>query len=71
MQGTIKTIVQGKGFGFISVPGQEKDIFFHADELGGLRMEDFKEGDVVTFEIAQGDKGAFAKNVVRADAAAM
>jgi cold shock CspA family protein len=35
MEGTIKTIVSEKGFGFITVEGEEKDLFFHKnDRLG-------------------------------------
>ena len=65
MKGTIKTLTT-KGFGFITVEGEAKDLFFHSTELNGVAFDDLKEGDVVTFEIAQGDKGPAAKNVARA-----
>lgn len=62
MQGTIKKIVTGKNFGFISHEG-EKDLFFHANNLDGISFEELREGDSVTFEVEQGDKGPAAINV--------
>jgi CspA family cold shock protein len=69
MKGTIKTLVEGKPFGFIFQEGQkegEKDLFFHESELRGVALNELKSGDAVTFEVDQGDKGPFAKNVSRA-----
>jgi len=65
-QGTIARLVKDRGFGFISQDGQEKDLFFHANELKGVEYNDLKEGDPVTFEIADGPKGQNATNVSRA-----
>lgn len=66
MKGTIKTKVAQKGFGFISRDGEAKDLFFHSKELNGVTFDELKEGDVVTFEVAQGEKGPYATNVSRA-----
>jgi len=63
MKGTIKTIVAAKGFGFISREGETKDLFFHSTELNGVAFEDLREGDIVTFELTQSDKGPAATNV--------
>ena len=63
--GTIKTLTE-KGFGFISRPGEAKDLFFHSKELKGVTYAELKVGDTLTFEIAQGDKGPSAVNVSRA-----
>mgnify|MGYP003393585334 CR=1 FL=1 len=63
MKGTIKTIVAAKGFGFISREGETKDLFFHSTELNGVAFEDLREGDTVTFELTQSDKGPAATNV--------
>lgn len=52
-----------KGYGFIAREGEDKDLFFHANELQGTEFESLKEGDKVTFEIQQGDKGPHATNV--------
>jgi CspA family cold shock protein len=66
MTGTIKTIVAGKNFGFISREGEAKDLFFHANDLSGVTFEELKVGDVVSFDVADGQKGPSAKNVTRA-----
>lgn len=55
-----------RGFGFISQDGQEKDLFFHASELQGVEYNDLQEGDEVTFEVTEGQKGLSAVNVSRA-----
>ena len=52
-----------KGYGFIAREGEDKDLFFHANELQGTEFESLKEGDKVTFEVQQGDKGPHATNV--------
>ncbi|MCR4256522.1 MAG: cold shock domain-containing protein, partial [Candidatus Uhrbacteria bacterium] len=54
------------GFGFIGAEGQEKDLFFHGKSLVGVQFDDLREGDAVTFEIEQSDKGPNAVNVQRA-----
>lgn len=65
MTGTIKKIMD-KGFGFIAVEGQSKDIFFHSNSLVGVAFDDLREGDNVTFEIEESPKGPNAVNVQRA-----
>lgn len=65
MQGTIKTLTD-KGFGFISREGESKDLFFHSKELRGVTFDELREGDTVTFEIVDGEKGPAAVNVSRA-----
>ena len=54
-----------KGFGFISREGEEKDLFFHSNEMVGIDFESLNEGDEVTFEVAEGDKGPNAVKVSR------
>lgn len=63
MKGTIKTLTD-KGFGFISREGQSKDLFFHSSELQGVNFNDLRQGDIVEFGVADGEKGPFATNVV-------
>ncbi len=65
MTGTIKRLTD-KGFGFIAVEGEEKDLFFHMSALSGATFEDLQEGDAVTFETEDSDKGPRATNVQRA-----
>ena len=63
-EGTIARLTD-KGFGFIKVAGQEKDLFFHSNELVGVAFDSLKEGDKVTFEIAESPKGPNAVKVSR------
>lgn len=63
--GTIARLTD-KGFGFISREGQEKDLFFHSNELQGVRFDELREGDKVTFEVAESPKGPNAIKVSRA-----
>lgn len=65
MKGTIKTLTP-RGFGFISREGESKDLFFHSKELKGVTFDELKVGDVVSFEVANGEKGPSAVNVSRA-----
>ncbi|HEY9582792.1 MAG TPA: cold shock domain-containing protein [Candidatus Paceibacterota bacterium] len=66
MTGTIKTILADKKFGFITVEGREKDLFFHKEKVVGVEFDDLKIGDVVSFEIDEtGPKGPAAVNVTR------
>ena len=68
MNGTIKTLVTDRKFGFITREGQEagtKDLFFHSEDLDGVTFEELKEGDKVAFEEVVGEKGPAAKNVKR------
>jgi CspA family cold shock protein len=61
-QGTIAKKMD-KGFGFIKIEGEEKDLFFHATELQGIGFDDLSEGDAVEFEVVDGQKGLNATNV--------
>ena len=65
MQGTIKTLTD-RGFGFIAREGETKDLFFHSKDLNGVTFEELKVGDVLTFEVSEGQKGPAAVNVSRA-----
>jgi CspA family cold shock protein len=64
-EGTIARLTD-KGFGFISREGEEKDLFFHSNDLEGVDYRDLNEGDKVTFEVAEGPKGLNAVSVSRA-----
>ncbi len=66
MNGTIKKLVAERGFGFISREGEAKDLFFHSKDVKGVTFEELREGDAVTFDVEDGQKGPAAKNVSRA-----
>ena len=63
-EGTIASLTD-RGFGFIAREGEEKDLFFHSNELQGVEFNDLKEGDKVTFEVADSPKGPNAIKVSR------
>lgn len=64
MNGVIKKKTE-KGFGFITVEGQEKDLFFHSNALVDVTFDELKEGDKVTFDTEETQKGMNATNVKR------
>jgi len=65
MTGIIKKIMD-KGFGFITPEGGDKDIFFHSNSLVGVAFTELREGDAVSFETEETEKGKNAINVQRA-----
>ena len=65
MKGSIKKIMP-QGFGFIGPEDGAKDIFFHANSLVGVGIDDLREGDSVSFETEDTPKGVSAVNVQRA-----
>ena len=62
MNGKVKTKTD-KGFGFISREGEEKDLFFHSNDLDGVSFDELQEGAEVTFDVEQGERGPSAKKV--------
>lgn len=64
MEGKIARLTD-RGFGFISVEGEDKELFFHSNELVDVEFDDLKEGDQVTFEKAESPKGPNATQVKR------
>ncbi len=65
MTGTIKRLTD-KGFGFIGQEGEEKDLFFHTSALVDVTYDELREGDTVSFEVEDSEKGPRATNVQRA-----
>lgn len=65
MTGVIKKKTD-KGFGFITVAGQDKDLFFHSKALVGVTFDELNEGDTVSFDTEESPKGMNAVNVQRA-----
>ena len=57
--------IMDKGFGFIKVEGQEKDLFFHMNEVNG-DFDSLRDGDDVSFDVVDGPKGPSAVNVTKA-----
>ena len=62
--GTVKWFNSQKGFGFIATE-DGSDIFVHYSDISAEGYKALKEGDAVTFEIVEGEKGLKAENVVK------
>ena len=60
--GIVKWFNSSKGYGFIEQEGGP-DVFVHHTGINGSGFKDHDEGDSVTFEIEQGQKGPAAVNV--------
>ena len=64
-QGTVKWFNAEKGFGFIAREDGD-DVFVHFSAIQGDGFKTLEEGQEVTFEIVQGNRGDQAANVVKA-----
>jgi CspA family cold shock protein len=63
-QGVVSYVNEEKGFGFITVEGREKDLFFHSKDLKNVDFESIKKGSKVSFEfVEESPKGFSAKGV--------
>ena len=59
--GTIKRLTD-KGFGFIAA-ADGTEYFFHQSACRGMRFDELREGQSVSFEVGKGPKGPRAENV--------
>ncbi len=63
-QGTVKWFNADKGFGFIEVEGQD-DVFVHFSAIQGDGFKTLEEGQSVSFDIEEGNRGPQAANVTK------
>ncbi|MEU9374228.1 cold-shock protein [Streptomyces sp. NPDC048255] len=63
--GTVKWFNSEKGFGFIAQAGGGPDVFAHYSNISGNGYRELVEGETVSFDITQGQKGPQAENIVR------
>ena len=62
-KGTVKWFNDSKGFGFVTPEGGGDDLFAHFTAIQGSGFKTLKEGQRVTFEVANGPKGKQATNI--------
>ena len=65
MEGRVKFFNDKKGYGFLSVDGQKEDVFCHYSAIKMTGRKTLAEDDKVSFDIADGEKGPVAQNVVK------
>lgn len=65
-QGTVKWFNDAKGFGFITPDGSTEDLFAHFSAIQMSGFKTLKEGQRVSFELADGPKGKLALNITAA-----
>lgn len=64
LNGTVKWFNNAKGYGFIG-RNDGPDVFVHYSAISSEGYKSLQEGDQVEFEIAEGQKGPQAANVVK------
>lgn len=61
-QGTVKWFNDRKGYGFINQE-EGQDVFVHFSSIDGVGFKSLSEGDKVSFDVEESDRGPEAKNV--------
>lgn len=65
-QGTVKWFSDEKGYGFVlQDEGDGRDIFVHYSSVIMPGYKSLAEGDLVRFDVEEGDRGPVAKNVTK------
>ena len=64
LTGKVKWFNSEKGFGFIEIEGGN-DVFVHFSAITGDGFKSLDEGQEVSFEVEDGNRGPQAKNVVK------
>ena len=64
VNGTVKWFHEEKGYGFLTQENGGKDVFVHFRSIASEGFKTLAEGQSVSFEVEQGQKGPQAANVV-------
>ncbi len=62
LEGKVKWFNPKKGYGFIEAP-DGREVFVHYSDIGGEGFKTLDEGDPVTFDVVEGEKGPRATHV--------
>jgi CspA family cold shock protein len=62
LKGKVKWFNTTKGYGFIEREDKEKDVFVHSSAARAANLN-LNEGDTLTFEVENGEKGPSAVNL--------
>jgi len=65
IKGKVKWFNPTKGYGFIEREDKEKDVFVHSSSARDANLE-LREGDELTFEVENGEKGPSAVKLQKA-----
>lgn len=63
MTGTVKWFNSDKGFGFIT-SDEGNDVFAHYSQIQRDGFKTLEEGQKVSFDVVEGEKGPQAENIV-------
>ena len=63
LKGKVEWFNATKGFGFIEREDKEKDVFVHSSAVRDAGMNGLEEGQEVTFDVEDGQKGPAAVNI--------
>ena len=63
LKGKVKWFNGTKGYGFIEREDKEKDVFVHSSAVRDAGLRFLNEGDEVTFDVEDGEKGQSAVNL--------
>jgi CspA family cold shock protein len=63
LTGRVKWFKPDKGYGFITAPEYNEDIFVHFSSIQANGFKTLDEGQTVEFEVVESDRGPQASNV--------
>lgn len=64
IEGVVKWFNASKGFGFIALSDETRDVFVHFSAIEGKGYRSLNEGDKVEFEVFESEKGLQARDVI-------